>query len=419
MNVQLISAVGDEISGEFGFQSAALTVLPKVSDGRAPDLTLILPLSQFPSRATLVDDIAYLHLSTGPAGGRFRDGLVFSANGTTLKAHEFELRLNLKGGDSVLSCAAGSITAKSLALKPDEDALREIHPGLVAAPSAVIHHFGVDPRYEARRARLMARIRASGVRSDRGLRIAGGRILASQRNAPPLFGLGLIDDLPDEVLVAAAERESPQIRGRVSRMKSGRIGRFGWKGQTTDLREFVLGACAGELGLEVPGHPQAISPLAPDLKARAPDLTPEECDALVAYVKALPAPIRLDDPDPPSIEAGRHAFEEVGCADCHRRSLGNIEGIYSDLLLHDMGPDLISVTVQVYYGRLRRSISPPRPAWPMGPSGGRRRSGDTATRARISTTAAPGTSLKPSRRTRARPATRPRASYTHPINGNR
>jgi hypothetical protein len=344
MNVQLISAVGDEITGEFGFRSNQITVGNR-SDPRVPDLT---PISE---RADLVNGIAYLHLSTGPAGGRFRDGLVFSANGTTLKAHEFELRLNLNGGDSVLSCAAGSITAKSFTLKPDEDALRQIHAGLVAAPSAVIHHDGVDPRYEAWRSRLMARIPASGVRSDRGLKIAGGRILASQRNAPPLFGLGLIDDLPDEVLVAAAERESPQVRGRVSRMKSGRIGRFGWKAQTTDLREFVLGACAGELGLEVPGHPQAISPLAPDLKTRALDLTPAECDALVAYVKALPAPIRLDDPDSPSIiEAGRQAFEQIGCADCHHPSLGNIDGIYSDLLLHDMGPDLTSVTVEVYYG---------------------------------------------------------------------
>jgi CxxC motif-containing protein (DUF1111 family) len=41
--------------------------------------------------------------------------------------------------------------------------------------------------------------------------------------------------------------------------------------------------------------------------------------------------------------------EEVGCADCHRPSVGNIAGIYSDLLLHKIGPDLISVTVQVYY----------------------------------------------------------------------
>ena len=70
----------------------------------------------------------------------------------------------------------------------------------------------------------------------------------------------------------------------------------------------------------------------------------------MAYVRGLPVPIRLDDSDSPSIEAGRQAFEEIGCADCHRPSLGNIDGIYSDLLLHDMGPDLTSVTVQVYYG---------------------------------------------------------------------
>lgn len=343
MNVQLISAVGDEITGEFGFRSNQITVGNR-SDPRMLDLTRIS------ERADLAFGIANLHLSTRPAGGRFRDGLVFSANGTTLKAHEFDLRLNLNGGDSVLSCAGGAITAKSFTLKPDEDAMRQIHAGLVAAPSAVIHYHGVDPGYKAWRSRLMAVIRASAVRSDRGLKIAGGRILASRRNAPPLFGLGLIDDLPDEVLVAAAERETPQIRGRVRRMKSGRIGRFGWKAQTTDLREFVLGACAGELGLEVPGHPQASSPLAPDLKARAMDLTPKECDALVAYVKALPAPIRLDYPSSPSIDGGRQAFEEIGCADCHRPTLGNIDGIYSDLLLHDMGPDLTSVTVQVYYG---------------------------------------------------------------------
>jgi CxxC motif-containing protein (DUF1111 family) len=346
MNVDIISAVGTEIGGS-GFRSREIRMGRSGAGAGAPDLTLILwPLD----RVRLVDDILDVHFSTGHANGRFRDGLVFSANGTTLKGREFDLRMNLNDGISVLSCAAGSITAKSFTLKPDEDALRQIHPTLVAAPSAVIHHYGVDSRYEAWRSRLMARIPAPGVRSDRGLQIAGGRILASQRNSPPLFGLGLIDDLPDEVLLATAERESPRIRGRVSRMKSGRIGRFGWKAQMTNLREFVLGACAGELGLEVPGHEQAISPLAPDLKARALDLTPDECDALVAYVKALPAPIQLDDPDPRSIQAGRRAFEAIGCADCHHPSLGNIEGIYSDLLLHDMGPDLISVTVNVYYG---------------------------------------------------------------------
>ena len=126
MNVQLISAVGDEITGEFGFRSNQISVGNR-SDPRMADLT---PISE---RADLVFGIANLHLSTRPAGGRFRDGLVFSANGTTLKAHEFDLRLNLNGGDSVLSCSAGSITARSFTLKPDDDALGQIHPGLAAA----------------------------------------------------------------------------------------------------------------------------------------------------------------------------------------------------------------------------------------------------------------------------------------------
>ena len=37
---------------------------------------------------------------------------------------------------------------------------------------------------------------------------------------------------------------------------------------------------------------------------------------------------------------GRTLFEGAGCATCHRAHLGDVEGIYSDLLLHDMGPAL-------------------------------------------------------------------------------
>ena len=54
---------------------------------------------------------------------------------------------------------------------------------------------------------------------------------------------------------------------------------------------------------------------------------------------ARPDPARCPALPQSSRPAGQ-AFEEIGCADCHRPSLGNIEGIYSDLLLHDMGPDL-------------------------------------------------------------------------------
>jgi CxxC motif-containing protein (DUF1111 family) len=37
---------------------------------------------------------------------------------------------------------------------------------------------------------------------------------------------------------------------------------------------------------------------------------------------------------------GRSLFEAAGCATCHQARLGNIDGIYSDLLLHDMGSAL-------------------------------------------------------------------------------
>jgi CxxC motif-containing protein (DUF1111 family) len=38
--------------------------------------------------------------------------------------------------------------------------------------------------------------------------------------------------------------------------------------------------------------------------------------------------------------SGKALFATVGCATCHTPKLGDVEGIYSDLLLHDLGPGL-------------------------------------------------------------------------------
>jgi CxxC motif-containing protein (DUF1111 family) len=168
----------------------------------------------------------------------------------------------------------------------------------------------------------------------------------SRRNPTALFGVGLIDQIPDQVLIEQAKQEFkdfPEIQGRVAKMKDGTIGRFGWKDQKASLYEFAMTACAVELGLDVPNHPQAGLPLDPNYKPQGHDLDQPECDALVAYLRNLPAPIQRKSASPQEAEilsAGEKQFAAVGCANCHVQNLGNVAGIYSDLLLHDMGPEL-------------------------------------------------------------------------------
>jgi CxxC motif-containing protein (DUF1111 family) len=201
-----------------------------------------------------------------------------------------------------------------------------------------------------RAAERMQRARESMVANNplNGMRVGIGSFIVarSQRNPTALFGLGVIDAIPD-ASIEAMERhqamQTPDTKGRVSRLKDGRIGRLGWKGQTANTEDFVLNACAVELGLEVPGHHQAMTPQAPRYQPPGLDLTAEECNALVAYVRSLPRPVEnrpsgAEESRP--IEAGRSTFASIGCASCHAPKVGNVVGIFSDLLLHDMGPEL-------------------------------------------------------------------------------
>jgi CxxC motif-containing protein (DUF1111 family) len=170
--------------------------------------------------------------------------------------------------------------------------------------------------------------------------------LGSQRNPTALYGVGLIDSIPAEAIEGNANKKHkdfPEVRGRVAKLKDGRIGRFGWKNQTASLYDFAMTACAVELGLDVPDHPQAGMPQKPDYKSPGQDMTKEECDALVDYLRRLPAPQRgkaSGKQEAEYLAAGEAAFKAVGCATCHTPDLGNAQGLYSDLLLHDMGQDL-------------------------------------------------------------------------------
>lgn len=168
----------------------------------------------------------------------------------------------------------------------------------------------------------------------------------SQRNATALFGAGLIDAIPDRVLEAAAKKtykDYPEVSGRVAKLPDGKIGRYGWKAQKATLRDFTVTACAVELGLHVPEHPQSGDPNKPAYQPTGFDLTKKECDSLVDYLRNLPAPEMRKANHPAEkkyLKEGQALFASVGCANCHTQDLGEAKGIYSDLLLHDMGPEL-------------------------------------------------------------------------------
>jgi mono/diheme cytochrome c family protein len=258
--------------------------------------------------------------------------------------------------------------------RPALEKLAEIHPGFMTSSSVVLHRFGTNPEYlgwhtavtrsgnlsnvarstpsaplvEMRQLQNEVQFAALALRRSVASQRDGVTVIQSQRNTTPLFGAGLIEAIPTREIEAVAtdqrlQPEFPEILGRPCRLKDGRIGRFGWKGQMASLDDFVLNACAVELGLEVPGHAQAIDPLAPEAQAKGLDLTARECAALTAFVANLPAPVErtaAGAQEKARIERGRAVFASTGCATCHRPALGAVTGIYSDLLLHNMGPSL-------------------------------------------------------------------------------
>ena len=372
--------------------------------------------------------------------------------------------------------------------KPDTKELIKAHPGFRTTRSVVLHRFGVEGAYESWRQSMiglqslnpmspgvpgsptaMTEAQNSLNLGRRGMQTNIGEfvLVSSQRNPTPLFGAGLIDAIPDRVLEEASKVKHPgfpEVAGRVSRLKDKRIGRFGWKAQTPSLQDFVLTACAVELGLEVPGHHQAGLPQKPDAKARGLDLNADECNALESYVRGLPKPAERrpsTEADAREIDAGRKLFASVGCASCHTPKLGPAEGIYSDLLLHDMGQDLgdtgqysvfdpgssyeefvdedpgpiaatsvptsvhprrragfaVQFVVQIRFGERLPDpgLGAPRPsgrrpAPPLASNGAPRPCGASATRGPICTTAGPRRSTRPWPCTAARPPTSPRST---------
>lgn len=234
-----------------------------------------------------------------------------------------------------------------------------LHPAFSAQQAnLVLHKFGTSPEY------VLLRYRALGLSPNEqfdaekqllmlaaaekrhrqaepvvSFKSDGIPLVLSHRNTPALFGAGLLESIPEVELKRIAEEQPqrfPGITGRVA-------GRFGWRGQMHTLDDFVLGACANELGLQFEQHKQAMDPTNPEARLQNNDLSDRQAKDLVRFIGALPPPARAVPTSTQMmvvINNGERLFDTVGCTACHRPQLGPVENIFSDLLLHDMGPGL-------------------------------------------------------------------------------
>ena len=166
-----------------------------------------------------------------------------------------------------------------------------------------------------------------------------------QRNTTSLFGAGLIDTIPDLAIRQQAQRQKrhKEISGRPSVQLDGNLGRFGWRANATSLNDFVDRACAAELGLQTNNQRQAVDPGTPNYSNSSTDISDEQVMAMTMFIASLPRPHQQWPEDThrrQEIQQGENVFKRIGCAICHVPHLGEIQGLYSDLLLHDMGREL-------------------------------------------------------------------------------
>ena len=184
------------------------------------------------------------------------------------------------------------------------------------------------------------------------------------RQTTPLFGLGLIEAIPDSVIVQNSARPKPDgVSGRVAivtDVASGeqRVGRFGWKAQQATLLAFSGDAYLNEVGITSRFFPHDNAPNGDTNLLALGDLVadPEDemdpasgkadIDRFADFMRYLAPPPQL--PLTVSASAGQSLFGQIGCAVCHTPAMNTGTNavaaldrkpvrLYSDLLLHDMG----------------------------------------------------------------------------------
>lgn len=202
--------------------------------------------------------------------------------------------------------------------------------------------------------------------------------------APAVTGLGLLEAVPDAALLANEDPDDLDgdgISGRVQlvdetdvvsevlslesvldgvtglpreRIDGRYVGRFGKKASAISLLHQTVTAYREDMGITSDILPT--DPIPPELGGFGSDAVPDpeissaEVQAVVFYLRTLRPPPRRNA-DAPEVLEGEALFAAIGCARCHLPAMQTgpsairpLDRVtfhpYTDLLLHDMGPEL-------------------------------------------------------------------------------
>lgn len=198
----------------------------------------------------------------------------------------------------------------------------------------------------------------------------------SARVAPPMIGLGLLMLIPAENIIAnedIIDANSDGISGKANRVwsleaKTVTLGRFGWKAGQPTVLEQTAGAFLGDMGLTSRLHPiENCLPHQSDC-LQAPtgngdsnnqydyEVSDPVLERVAFYSAHLGVPARRNA-DAPEVKRGKQLFNEAGCDSCHIEKWQTGESTalpelanqiiypYTDMLLHDLGPELADFTI--------------------------------------------------------------------------
>jgi CxxC motif-containing protein (DUF1111 family) len=197
----------------------------------------------------------------------------------------------------------------------------------------------------------------------------GVTVKTTVRLGPPVPGRGYIEAIADSEIERVAAEQAQRtdgIHGVINRVVFNSvpnpdttfgtfhtgdtvIGRFGMKARIGTVDEFTADAFQGDMGMTTPMRPTELpnpDGLTDDMRPGV-DLPMDKIDRVAFYVRHIAIPKRVG-----LTEQGKALFEAAQCSACHVptlhtradypiEQLADIDApIYSDLLLHDMGPDL-------------------------------------------------------------------------------